>query len=476
MGCNDLKPPSPPTLESLPKNVNLPAGVSLDKVKSMASGKGLSDAMNNVGGLIGDNLKKLGNALNPASIADRIGSAVESIAGGIADRVNAAVDGLSNLKDQLKAVDPSATLEGLPGSPDDIKSSIKGKIKGALDFGNIQGSLSLGKCEEQFTKQAGEVNKQLKNDVKDAAKKIPGKDKIKMAKDAKFKQEKEKEIVDQVKQKTANDAQQQAAKPDKESRTAQDKIQSETLKTEKNTVKRVGKAYMDYMLVGPAEGWELYNPYSESEDTADSAFRKANVESTIIRNIETYRPTKYYECTLPICMNSSIKNVDWEDNSVRMYKVYKNFRPATEELTAKWEEYLVNNSSKTTTLYLLYIDTRVVNYEFDVKSVARVPSREVWMDEDGNITGPSHKLVDIINDNVTVRANIKLFYTIPAGVDSIYKNDDVNWDYMESTGDYTFGFSHKDTESAYKTAASRALNHLPWSAEFLNIYTRNEDI
>ena len=164
MGCNDLKPPSPPTLESLPKNVNLPAGVSLDKVKSMASGKGLSDAMNNVGGLIGDNLKKLGNALNPASIADRIGSAVESIAGGIADRVNAAVDGLSNLKDQLKAVDPSATLEGLPGSPDDIKSSIKGKIKGALDFGNIQGSLSLGKCEEQFTKQAGEVNKQLKND------------------------------------------------------------------------------------------------------------------------------------------------------------------------------------------------------------------------------------------------------------------------------------------------------------------------
>ena len=472
MGCNDLKPPSPPTLESLPKNVNLPDGVSLDKLKSMASGKGLSDSMNNVGGLIGDNLKKLGNALNPASIAERVGSAVESIANGIADRVNAAVDGLSNLKDQLKAADPSATLEGLPGSPDQVRSSIKSKIKGTLDFGNIQGSLSLSKCGEQFTKQAGEVNKQLKNDVNEATKKIPGKDKIKMAKDDNFKQQKEQEIVNEVKQKTAENAQQQASKPDKESRTAQNKIQSPNLKTEKNKIKRKGQMYVDYMITGPAEGWELYNPYPD----VDSTFRKVNVESTIIRNIETYRPTRYYKCTLPVCMNSSITDLQWSDNSVSMSKIYKNATPKTDTLTEKWEEYLINNSSEVTTLYLLYIDTRIVSYEFDVKSVARIPSRDVWMDDDGTIVGPSHEIVDVINDTVTVQAKIKLFYTIPPSAESIYSNDNISWDYMEATGDYTLNFSHKDTESAYKAASLRALKHLPWSAESLNIYTRDENV
>lgn len=468
MGCNDLKPPSPPTLESLPSNVNLPSGMSADSLKNMASGKGLSDAMNNVGGLIGGNLKKLGSALSPAAIGDRIGAAVDSIAGGIADRVNSAVDGLSNLKNQLKSADPSAILEKLPGSPDSVRANIQSRITGSLDFGNIQGTININKCAETFTKQAGEVNKQLSDSVAAAAGNIPGKDKIKMSQDAEFKQAKEQEIVDTVKQQTASSAQQTTQSPDKDNKTAQDKIQSEVLKTETISKPRTGKAYIDYMLIGPVEGWELYNKYPD----ADRPFRFSDANQFIFRSKKLLRPTTYDECAGDLCTNSSLSRIEWSDDATAMNKIYSNHAPKTTDLTDKWEEYLLNNFSDSMTLYMLYVETKTTKYEFDRKATARVPKRVVWNAEEP--TFPGYEIITVINNHITIETTVKLWYTVPPNI-----SDDtvgVNWDYVETTGEYEWLYKNIDDKSAYKTAVSRGLSTAAFENNDLKIYTRNEDI
>lgn len=461
MGCDDLKPPSPPTLESLPSNVNLPSGMSVDSLKNIASGKGLSDAMNNVGGLIGGNLKKLGSALSPAAIGDRIGAAVDSIAGGIADRVNSAVDGLSNLKNQLKSADPSAILEKLPGSPDSVRANIQSKITGSLDFGNIQGTININKCAETFTKQAGEVNKQLSDSVAAATSKIPGKEKIKMSQDAEFKQAKEQEIVDTVKQQTASSAQQTTQSPDKDNKTAQDKIQSEVLKTETISKPRTGKAYIDYMLIGPVEGWELRNPYPRTHDWE----RDTDVNRFWYQQQQELNPTKYHQCPRGmICRNNSVKDVDWTDDSVAMDKLYNDNVPSEQQLVEKWEEYLESNSSNTNALYMQYVDSRVTSYVFDLENRYRVPTNRVTENEDGTYS-TVYELVENKVSIVNVTLKGILLYTVPPEVETVFGGYDIS----TTTITKQWQFQHIPPEEAYKIAVSRGITGLVH--QDLQIYT-----
>ena len=134
MGCDEIKPPEVPELDTSKLTGDLPVGISTDDLKAPVSKSTLSDSLKGAGGLITSNAKKLGDSFSPDAIAGKIGDAIGGIAASITSRVDLAVSGLSNLKDMITGFDPSAKAKSfVPNSPEETLNNVKGKVSGAND-------------------------------------------------------------------------------------------------------------------------------------------------------------------------------------------------------------------------------------------------------------------------------------------------------------------------------------------------------
>jgi hypothetical protein len=241
MSCNNLKPPAPPSIENLPSNIKPPAGGSIDNIKSAASGKGLSNAMSNVGGLVSSNLKNAASALSPENIASKVGELVGGIANTITSTVDGVIDGISGLKGQLKSLNPKAKLS----QADKLKADVAGKANGVGEMSEFQSKLSDDACSKKYISQASDVNKGMTESATSAMKNVSRKDRAKMARDPDFKQQKSQEIQDKVKSDASDKATGAAAAKDKDQIDVQEKTQQPTLVTAKKTPQPERKTYVD---------------------------------------------------------------------------------------------------------------------------------------------------------------------------------------------------------------------------------------
>lgn len=230
MSCNNLKAPTPPSLDKLPDGINLPKGVSMDSIKSQASGK-VNSAVAGAGDLVSSNLKKLGSALSPEAIADRVGEAINGIANTITDTITGTLNSITSLKDRLKSFDPSSAFDKVPGSPGQVSASVKSKLSGVSEFKGLQGSISSQKCGNKFVKQASQANKGIKESAAAAIQNTSAKDRAKAVSDPAVADKIKSQANEQVKQDITTQATTTATAPDKESRSAQEETQSEVLQT-----------------------------------------------------------------------------------------------------------------------------------------------------------------------------------------------------------------------------------------------------
>lgn len=280
MSCKNLLPPSPPTLEELPSNIKLPNGFDANKLKGLASGGGLSGAMNSVGGMISSGLKQAGAALSPAALGAKLDSLVGGISNTISSTVNGAIGGISNLKNRLKSFDPSAQLSKLAGAPGAIMNEIQGKLTGFDEFSSLENSVSSGKCAQDYINQASKVTGGLKQSAAAASAGITRKDRLKMAKDTNFKLEKEKEITEQVTQSAKAQATAAATSPDKESKNTQSKLQSDELTVVSVAPKEKLIRYYDSYISPFKPGW--------SADDARERLYSVVIDTHIKSVVDTY--------------------------------------------------------------------------------------------------------------------------------------------------------------------------------------------
>jgi len=252
MSCNKLKPPSPPSLETLPDNIKAPQGGSLDGIKSQASGKGLSDAMSNVGELVGDNIKSMAESMGPGAIVDKVGEFVSGIVDTVGDTINSVVDGVAGLKGQLKSLNPKAKL-----SPaDKLKDTVTGKSGGADEMKQLASKVSKDGCDKKYISQAGEVNKNMTGAAGTAAASISKKDRAKMAKDPEFNKQIKEKVTEDVKAKTTEDIKSKATAPDKESIDLQQKTQSVEIETVKRIPPPPPVLFADSFITDFLPGWQ----------------------------------------------------------------------------------------------------------------------------------------------------------------------------------------------------------------------------
>lgn len=230
MGCDKITAAPVPEMDTSKLKGNLPNGKSLSDLKSPVSKATLSDSLKGAGGLIGSNMKQLGENLSPASIADRVGDAIGAIAGGITSRVDAAVDGLSNLKDRIAGFDPQAKLKSfVPNSPEDTLNSVKGKVSGATDALQARAA-AIGKdCGKQFPGKAAAVGAGLNNKAKEKAQAIPAIERLKANKSPAVKQAQQQKITEEIKTETKAEVTASAAQPDKEKVTVQEDTQADSV-------------------------------------------------------------------------------------------------------------------------------------------------------------------------------------------------------------------------------------------------------
>jgi hypothetical protein len=251
MSCNKLKPPSPPSLETLPDNIKAPIGGSLDNIKSQASGKGLSDAMSNVGELVGDNIKSMAESMGPGAIVDKVGEFVSGIVDTIGDTINSVVDGVAGLKGQLKSLNPGAKL-----SPaDKLKDAVSNKSGGIDEMKQLASKVSKDGCDKKYISQAGEVNKNMTGAAGAAAAGISRKDRAKMAKDPEFNKQIKEKVAEDVKIKTAEDIKSKATTPDKENINLQEKTQSVEIEPVKRTPPPPSILFADSFITDFLPGW-----------------------------------------------------------------------------------------------------------------------------------------------------------------------------------------------------------------------------
>lgn len=414
MSCKKLKAPQPPTLESLPKNVKMPEGLSVDSIKNMASGKGLSDMMNNVGGMISSNLSNLGNHLSPAALAGKVSSVVDSIAGGIESRVNMAINSVTSIK---------GMIGGALSQADKIKDKLTGKIPGKSEFTELQSSISNTKCDGKYTSQAGSVVSDINSKINSQSSQISKKDKRKIAKDQDVKDAKASEIKNNVSTKVTEDT--AAQNKSKEERSEQDTlVETELVVTEvENKVVRPELMMIDTRTIGPYGGWGY------SEEGANTL----DVISTMQDKIDSYRPgegradiinVQKQQTSNERVLNGWIEDDHPGDGFAVANKAVLFVRPSN-ELVEQFEEYLEANRDDWTnerpfhiSRYMLNITTYTTKWERDQeRETTKWLTDQPVKDEDGNVIGKQTKQVPTtgIFDIVHVAGFWSLIYTVQDG-------------------------------------------------------------
>jgi len=179
---------------------------------------GISDALKGAGNLITQNLRAAAGALNPMALTSKIQGALTDIADNITGSVTSAIDGVSNLKNLLPGADV-----------DDVASQIgEDPTTTRLSFMTLS---KKRRCDNNYIKEAGKVNNNIKEKSQQQASSLTEKDKRDMSNNSETKQTKTQEIEAQVTTQALQDIEQQTQQEDKEERSVQDEIQSLELET-----------------------------------------------------------------------------------------------------------------------------------------------------------------------------------------------------------------------------------------------------
>ena len=414
MSCKKLKAPQPPTLESLPKNVKMPEGLSVDSIKSMASGKGLSDMMSNVGGMISSNLNSLSDHLSPTALAGKVSSVVDSIAGGIESRVNMAINSVTSIK---------GMIGGAFSQADKIKDRLTGKVPGRSEFAELQSSISNTKCDGKYTSQAGAVVSDINSNINSQSSRISKKDKRNINKNQSAKDAKAAEIQENVSVKTADKAATQ--NKSKEDRSEQETlVETELTVTEvENNLVRPELMMIDTRKIGPRGGWgydengpELLDVISSIRDAIDS-YKPGEGRPDIV-DIQKQQTSNER------VLNGWIEDDHPGDSFAVANKAVLFTRPSN-ELVEQFEEYLEANRDDWTNERPFHISRYMLNITTYTTKWERDQERETtkWLidqpvkDEDGNVIGKQTKQVPTtgIFDIVHVAGFWSLIYTVQDG-------------------------------------------------------------
>lgn len=127
----------------LPKSPSLLAGL-----KDLLSFKGVGQAMERVEGLVQSNIKNLATAFSPTNIANKVSDTVEGLADQITSRVDAAIEGVTNLKSRLQS---------LTQAPTKAMEMFKSKIDGMGDLKSMASEVNGENCAKTSLAQAGKA-------------------------------------------------------------------------------------------------------------------------------------------------------------------------------------------------------------------------------------------------------------------------------------------------------------------------------
>lgn len=253
MGCDEIKPPEVPELDTSKLKGDLPEGVSLGDLKAPVSKSTLSDSLKGAGGLITSNAKKLGDNFSPDAIAGKIGDAIEGIAGSITSRVDSAVSGLSNLKDRITGFDPSAkTNSFVPNSPEDTLNNVKGKYNGPFAAEAARAAALEKDCGKQYAGKASAVGVKIDDKIKSKTEALTPKERMAALKDPEVAAGQKEKIIAEVKEETNQETVKTSVTTDKEVRTVQSVTQADSVTTVSEKVEQCPLTekwhYLEYMI------------------------------------------------------------------------------------------------------------------------------------------------------------------------------------------------------------------------------------
>lgn len=426
MSCNDLKPPTPPTLQNIPGNVNLPQGMNPDSVKNMASGGGLSGAMKNVSGMVSDGLKKLGAGFSPAAIGAKVDSLVGGISNTITSTVQGAVGGISNLKNRISSFSPSDQLSNLSGAPGAAMTQVRGKLDGVSEFSDLESKVAGGKCAKNYINQAGKVNSNMRKDAASAAAKISKKDRLRMARDPAVKAQKEKEVTDHVTEQTKKRALVEANTPEKETKTVQTSLQSDTLDVQSVKSTPPFMKYIDSYITKFQPGWD--------ENVGTWPKFSEYITPLIDSYISSIGTSGKKPDTITTDKHIHIDDLEWRDESVNIdlysYSVADHLAMWSKEMGRKdetdqtWEE---SDQFVTPKYFMMSFVTETLGIKEDI--INGLPT-------------------------VTTQTTIRLTHTVNVGEHPIYGN----WSQSTITTPIVRGEAETPLE-AYKDSVKYSIDH-----------------
>ena len=237
MGCDEIKPPEVPELDTSKLKGKLPFGKSLSDLKAPVSKSTLSDSLKGAGGLITSNAKKLGDSFSPDAIAGKIGDAIEGIAGSITSRVDSAVSGLSNLKDRITGFDPLAKAKSfVPNSPEETLNDVKGKYNGPFAAKAARAAALEKDCGKQFAGKASVVGVKMDDKIKSKTEALTPKERVAALKDPEVAKAQKEKIIAEVKEETKQETVKTSVTTDKEVRTVQTVTQADSVTTVSNKI------------------------------------------------------------------------------------------------------------------------------------------------------------------------------------------------------------------------------------------------
>ena len=253
MGCDEIKPPEVPELDTSKLKGKLPFGKSLSDLKAPVSKSTLSDSLKGAGGLITSNAKKLGDSFSPDAIAGKIGDAIEGIAGSITSRVDSAVSGLSNLKDKITGFDPLAKAKSfIPNSPEETLNDVKGKYNGPFAAEAARAAALEKDCGKQFAGKASAVGVKMDDKIKSKTEALTPKERVAALKDPEVAKVQKEKIIAEVKEETKQETVKTSVTINKEVRTVQTVTQADSVTTVSQKVERCPISekwhYLEYMM------------------------------------------------------------------------------------------------------------------------------------------------------------------------------------------------------------------------------------